>query len=1335
MALILDFNRYKSAGIYVEEYDNTTMSNAAAPDSLRLLVGFANKGIFNRPVYLQNDNDREKMFGEINTKLEHKGCFFNRMAKTMLSSAPILALNLLKVDDSISGPDQVNYAAMSLDAGTPNPVVISSGSAYGEYDYLANSVDADVYDTVEGDYVPYIGKTPYSSLFDRSRFWVPSETNLLARAASDLHTGDVASFEKTNFLNFANISTDEMSILVYKPEGLAGYSITAAEWYNGAENIPFGWIRPSDYMSEYFLTVIAVKGNWTNYPNLATDNIWGGYFDNKGILKSAINKFIGAEGVEMIGSWTGSIIPDFTDKQGNNQCLFNKINAATDRTGLMMSFNEDAAEVLAYDYNGANSEGEESGVGCWFFDIDGDRQMQANQGESASDVYLIDMIGHNFQKGFKNSEITEEGTKHYYSTSLNPAAIKGLATSKTFWLKPFDKLIENTAPAASGSFTAKGTVVDYDPSVDPHAPKEKFNEKVKYTFEYSAASDKVTLTVDPVEYLDVSVKSVYITRDNQADSDKVTDLVERLDSSAAVKWTISKVYSNDVVDVELEYHYAGTLDASTTDVSTSDASTSWNTETNSVKLSYESPSDDMISSEFAGYYGNYLVLKTDNNGGVIDADVYSLTRKAVVTSRVAKYVDSFALAVSGIDVNVSNLDNGALYSFTYPLTNKKVTYFIGDSSTTMPKHYEDENAELIALDAALDITPTYTSVDAVLDVADEEKRLYGVNFLSYNYVSNSKSDVVANVANVHYFKDACADKNAPVSEDNLNTFIVTDDEMSRKISVGDFVNNIAFNNEDGEAQHYKMIPGLSRIINKIFVQVSAANTFTYKGQTYEYAFPGEMIVNPDFGTQGFYLFTAIDAVKIEDVEVELPYAYGTIVSGDTSVAVKCYPIIADAQTASFNDVSIGEHDRVELVNGLHGIQWEDENGVDLSAVDSFNVPKEGKDYTHVYLRMPDGDYAVTVGVETKCVVRQLPLSSDVISKSLRWIPMKGLKLSSRHKPGYDANGNIDIEGGIKKIYSVLEDAGIRRGLLNSEMIDYRYIVDSFGYGLDSELGGKVYLSKLAKDRGKCTALLNLPSQRQLAASENPYFCDTYVNGAEVKPAFNTKYMPIGGNAELYATRQFSLPSEENGSKFAAAFWPYVQYSSTNGKKLMVPPAGDISNIFMRKFQGGDPYCICANMNGIFGNNVVDVEYLADQQDRDYLEPMGVNTIIRQNGAIMIYGNQTCYQTVKSDYNKLHIRENLNTLEIECEAVLKRFNFLYNTAVTRAAIVTALTPICQAMQNAGAIYRFKIVCDETNNTSEVIQNCFGVVDIEVEMAKGMEKIIQRITLQKAGTLEA
>lgn len=101
-------------------------------------------------------------------------------------------------------------------------------------------------------------------------------------------------------------------------------------------------------------------------------------------------------------------------------------------------------------------------------------------------------------------------------------------------------------------------------------------------------------------------------------------------------------------------------------------------------------------------------------------------------------------------------------------------------------------------------------------------------------------------------------------------------------------------------------------------------------------------------------------------------------------------------------------------------------------------------------------------------------------------------------------------------------------------------------------------------------------------------------------------------------------------------------------------------------------------------------------------------------------------------NKLHVRECLNTIEIECNAVLKQFNFQYNTASTRASIVQILTPILSVMQTSGAIDAFTITCDESNNTPEIIEEDFGIVDIGVWFNHGMEKILTRITVNRYGT---
>ena len=315
------------------------------------------------------------------------------MLRTLVAGGPVIALNLLNVDKSYSGPDQVNLAAMSMDAGTANPRVADAGT-YGEYDYLAETIDSSVYKTKRGDNLPYVGKAPFASVYNRSRFWVPDKDLLTAEAARNLNAPENPtsnSFENGNLLNFANVGTEEISILVFKPASMPGYEVTAESWFGGRENIPFGWVRPYDNISDYFLQVICVKGNWSNYPVLSTDPVWKGYFNKNGIIKSRVNQFMSAEGVTVLGSWTGCIIPDFTDKQGNMLNLEKKVNAATERTGLLMAFNNDLANVLTYDYSGIDTTSANPGKGCWGLDIDGNSEVGGGETEAK---YIVDMVGH-----------------------------------------------------------------------------------------------------------------------------------------------------------------------------------------------------------------------------------------------------------------------------------------------------------------------------------------------------------------------------------------------------------------------------------------------------------------------------------------------------------------------------------------------------------------------------------------------------------------------------------------------------------------------------------------------------------------------------------------------------------------------------------------------------------------------------------------------------------------------------------------------------------------------------------------------------------------------------
>ena len=604
---------------------------------------------------------------------------------------------------------------------------------------------------------------------------------------------------------------------------MPGYEVTAESWFGGRENIPFGWIRPYDNISDYFLQVVCVKGNWSNYPVLSTDPVWKGFFDKKGIIKSRVNQFMSAEGVTILGSWTGCIIPDFTDKQGNMLNLEKKVNASTERTGLLMSFNNDLANVLTYDYSGLDTTSTNPGKGCWGLDIDGNSEVGGGETEAK---YIVDMVGHQV---FMNADnIPGKDWTENASTIANDPSI----SSEYNWV--FNKARNKRIHVDPSLFVFEITNPSTDISV------------------YNASTGNNSIKLHPGIYVDSSL--FYNPAPKNADDTSVQY------SAAAILDKIMVAKTHVIAE-------SGTISKSSV--------------LNITKV-------DKVSTE---------------NG--VNASVY-------FTLNEKEYCQLLTINIDGSNNINSVVGNG--------LKKKKET------------------------------------IDGSVN---------GINFLSYNYVAKPSDGIQETINAVKYFNDPAlwtindSVGEMPISEDTKNMFIIYSAEewTDSKIKLGDYVKNITYENNEGETEEYQLIPGLTKVIRKQFVTVNNGE-ITYQGKKYAFNVDYTDVIN---NKKGFYLITCTSPVLIKD------------------------------------------------------------NAVD----------------------------------------RQLPISDDRISGSLRFIPMKGLTITSKHRPGYDANGNLNIEEGIEKVYSVLNDEGIKRGLMNPAMVDYRYIIDSMSYGLGPELGGKVWLSRTA----------------------------------------------------------------------------------------------------------------------------------------------------------------------------------------------------------------------------------------------------------------------------------
>jgi hypothetical protein len=320
------------------------------------------------------------------------------------------------------------------------------------------------------------------------------------------------------------------------------------------------------------------------------------------------------------------------------------------------------------------------------------------------------------------------------------------------------------------------------------------------------------------------------------------------------------------------------------------------------------------------------------------------------------------------------------------------------------------------------------------------------------------------------------------------------------------------------------------------------------------------------------------------------------------------------------------------------------------------------------------------------------------------------------------------------ILNVLTNTNLARTLADTDVITFRYIIDTFDGGIQPNC--KYQLTRLAKNRQKCLAICNLPSMKKFSESVDPRFTSA-PTATDPAPLLQARYIADGGNLSLNPSFTFSLPDEDLGAKFSGFFAPFLTIRENN-KNLNVPPAPYVSNNFIRKFITGEPYSIVAGLKRgiISAGNLVGLEYDFDLQDREYLEPFGINPIIRKRGVgIVIYGNQTSYQRTNSAFNNLHVRDLLITVETAIEDILSNYVFDFNEDNVRLEIKTLVDNYLSGVRSVGGVYNYLTIMDSSNNTPAIIDQNIGIIDVIIEPARGIHKFINRMTVTRTGGISS
>jgi hypothetical protein len=139
------------------------------------------------------------------------------------------------------------------------------------------------------------------------------------------------------------------------------------------------------------------------------------------------------------------------------------------------------------------------------------------------------------------------------------------------------------------------------------------------------------------------------------------------------------------------------------------------------------------------------------------------------------------------------------------------------------------------------------------------------------------------------------------------------------------------------------------------------------------------------------------------------------------------------------------------------------------------------------------------------------------------------------------------------------------------------------------------------------------------------------------------------------------------------------------------------------------------------NGAVKLAYNPSKAQRDLLYPKRINPIIFSPGAgIILYGDKTALSYV-SAFDRINVRRLFLTIESTIERAARAQLFEFNDIITRSNFVNIVEPYLRDVKSKRGIIDFLVVCDETNNTPDVIDGNQFRADIFVKPARSINFI--------------
>ena len=305
---------------------------------------------------------------------------------------------------------------------------------------------------------------------------------------------------------------------------------------------------------------------------------------------------------------------------------------------------------------------------------------------------------------------------------------------------------------------------------------------------------------------------------------------------------------------------------------------------------------------------------------------------------------------------------------------------------------------------------------------------------------------------------------------------------------------------------------------------------------------------------------------------------------------------------------------------------------------------------------------------------------------------------------YNVEGNrsYDLVGG--KDYSGTDGYLVGKGdVINS----YNILKNPAEYSINFILQGPSGGATIFESQAKASALISIASLRKdCIACISPHRA-----GVVNVPNSDTQTDNI---VDYYAALQSSSYAVfDSGYKYT--------FDRFNNEFRYIPLNGDVGGLMARTSINSFSWFSPAGASRGAINGAVKLAYNPTQAQRDIIYPKRINPVIASPGAgIILFGDRTGLG-VASAFDRINVRRLFLTLEDTIERAARDQLFEFNDVITRTNFLNIVDPFLRDVKAKRGITDFVVICDETNNTPDVIDANQFRADIFIKPARSINFI--------------